>query len=344
MYRFFDSDGHLIVLRSDITAPIGRVISYVNLELPVKLSYSGKIFRTGEEMSGQQNEITQAGIELVGFPSLKAEVETLNCAYQILTALDIPDFHFEIGHADIYNALISSFSLDPFGEHTFKEYLLSKNISGLKSFVAENPGEFDAFIKELPYLYGNAPKVLAKAKDLLPNDTRILNAFSQMEELISKVKRIVGETELTVDLGMVPAMNYYTGLMFNGFADKVADTFLSGGRYDKLVQRGDKKVVPAAGMALNLDVLVNLKHKLGTLEPMKTASALIHYEWSDLMLAEKLYQETKQTQLSIFDALDEALEFAAHWSFEEVWYVNNGKVEVFNMREGDGKSLNDSTN
>ena len=40
-----------------------------------------------------------------------------------------------------------------------------------------------------------------------------------------------------LDLGMVPTMKYYTGLMIKGYSDQSASLIISGGRYDKLLPR-----------------------------------------------------------------------------------------------------------
>lgn len=334
LYRFFDNKGNLLALRSDMTTPIGRVVENTKLTLPVKLSYSGKIYRANEAMRGEQNEISQAGIELIGFSSVKAEVEALLCAYDILQTLQISDFHFEIGHAQIFHELVSVLSLTEGSIEEFRQMLESKNISGLKAFTEKYPSELDTFIQQLPFLFGFPEKVFTKARGLLPEGSFLRTAIDEMSLLLERVENSLADVVLTVDLGLVPTQGYYTGLLFNGFADKIADVFLRGGRYDELVQTDEQAVVPAVGMGINLDTLVDLQYRLNTLEVLKTPSIFIHYEdWQDLVIAEELQRQTLDSQLSLFETFEEAEEFAKLWQFSELWLLKNGEVTKLKVGE-----------
>jgi ATP phosphoribosyltransferase regulatory subunit len=54
---------------------------------------------------------------------------------------------------------------------------------------------------------------------------------------------------------MLAKKDYYTGVMFRVFSDKVPYAFLSGGRYDKLFERFDAGAVSAVGWALDVDAV-----------------------------------------------------------------------------------------
>jgi ATP phosphoribosyltransferase regulatory subunit len=49
-------------------------------------------------------------------------------------------------------------------------------------------------------------------------------------------------------------MNYYDGVIFKGFVNGIPDSILSGGRYDRLMERFGKKM-GAVGFAVYLDKL-----------------------------------------------------------------------------------------
>ena len=54
---------------------------------------------------------------------------------------------------------------------------------------------------------------------------------------------------------MVPRLNYYSGIIFKGYADGVGTTVLSGGRYDNLNATFGKDR-PAIGFSINLDSML----------------------------------------------------------------------------------------
>src|SRR5918994_4097091 len=67
-YRLFDDQGQVLVLRSDMTIPIARLVAarYANAELPLRLCYFQHAYRSVMRGSGQTREFLQAGIELIG--------------------------------------------------------------------------------------------------------------------------------------------------------------------------------------------------------------------------------------------------------------------------------------
>src|SRR4051812_41596733 len=69
-YRLFDEHGNVLVLRSDMTIPIARVVAtrYPNEPVPLRFSYIAHAYRAVKQHRGHPREILQAGIELVGAP------------------------------------------------------------------------------------------------------------------------------------------------------------------------------------------------------------------------------------------------------------------------------------
>ena len=69
-YRLFDEHGNVLVLRSDMTIPIARVVAtrYPSAPVPLRFFYLQHAYRAVRQHRGQPREILQAGIELVGAP------------------------------------------------------------------------------------------------------------------------------------------------------------------------------------------------------------------------------------------------------------------------------------
>ncbi|NVT57873.1 ATP phosphoribosyltransferase regulatory subunit [Listeria monocytogenes] len=331
LYRFFDEKGRLTVLRPDMTLPIGRVVSTTGVMLPLKLSYSGKIFRANEDFGGEQNEQTQAGIEIIGYPSIKAEIECILIGIGVLNALEIPNFQIELGHAAIYRRVTNLLNLSETAEIDFRLLIQNKSLTGIKRFVADNPSTLDDFILALPRLFGPATAILKQAKNLT-TDKGILTALREMETIVEAVSYTA---DISVDLGLVQDFHYYTGIIFRGYADLAADNFLSGRRYDHLLEQFTSASSPAVGLALNLDSLTTLQNRAGVIKKQVSTSLLIHYDLDAIQQAEKLMQETPNSELSFFETPTNAISFAKKWHIPAVIHVSRQGIQTIFQREAD---------
>ncbi|WP_193434324.1 ATP phosphoribosyltransferase regulatory subunit, partial [Streptococcus suis] len=103
--------GHLLSLRPDITSQVARVIASTRVQTPIKFSYSGKVFRSQEAMRGLENERTQAGIEIIGYPVQEAYAEAISSAKQALERSGLKDYKFEFSHAAILKTIFQQLEL-----------------------------------------------------------------------------------------------------------------------------------------------------------------------------------------------------------------------------------------
>ena len=79
------------------------------------------------------------------------------------------------------------------------------------------------------------------------------------------------EKYVTFDLGMLSELDYYTGIIFQGFTYDVGEPIANGGRYDKLIgQFGDEKASIGFGITIDLlhqalkrqDIAINVNYKV----------------------------------------------------------------------------------
>ena len=61
---------------------------------------------------------------------------------------------------------------------------------------------------------------------------------------------------ISFDLGLVSGLEYYTGLIFRGYAPGTGGAIVAGGRYDNLINDFGK-AIPATGFAVYVDALVS---------------------------------------------------------------------------------------
>ena len=256
-YHLFDKQGNLLSLRPDITSQIGRLIASTRVNVPVKFSYSGKVFKYNEELRGLSNEHTQAGIEIVGYDANEAILDALLSAKKALEIAGLRDYQFEFSHAHLLQTIFACLDIPDRARKELSLLIQDKNITGLNSFTQKYPSEFDQLICQLPYLFGSSQSVLERARSLTVNG-KILASLDQLEDLLSLLSDRISEVNL--DLAQIPAMPYYTGVMFKVFGDKVPDAFVSGGRYDKLFERFGAKKLTAVGWTIDIDSIYQAIH------------------------------------------------------------------------------------
>src|SRR4051794_36901324 len=87
-YRLFDEHGNVLVLRSDMTIPIARVVAtrYPTAPTPLRFYYLQHAYRAVRQHRGHPREILQAGIELVGAPGPEGTAEAVSVLCAALDA------------------------------------------------------------------------------------------------------------------------------------------------------------------------------------------------------------------------------------------------------------------
>src|ERR1700727_3367000 len=93
-YRVFDETGAVLVLRSDMTVPIARVVAtrYEHAEPPLRFCYFAHCYRGVAPARGQPRELLQAGIELIGSPAPDGTGGALAVLCDALGATGLPDY------------------------------------------------------------------------------------------------------------------------------------------------------------------------------------------------------------------------------------------------------------
>src|SRR5919112_2958367 len=106
LVRFPDRDGRILALRYDFTASLARVAAttFLSTDRPLRLSYSGMVYRQDPERGGRPREILQVGAELLGERDLTADVEVVQLTLRLLAAAGLQDFQLNLGHVGVLAA------------------------------------------------------------------------------------------------------------------------------------------------------------------------------------------------------------------------------------------------
>src|ERR1700721_2427182 len=114
-YRVFDETGAALVLRSDMTVPIARVVAtrYRPAEPPLRFCYFAHCYRRVRPQRGQPRELLQAGVELVGAPAPQGTAEALTVLCSALDAVGLRTYSVGLGDASLFPALLERVGVDP---------------------------------------------------------------------------------------------------------------------------------------------------------------------------------------------------------------------------------------
>ena len=255
MFKFFDNNGRMLALRPDLTTSVARIAATKPLgELPYRIAYSGSAFRNDETFSNdRRREFSQAGIELIGNGGTDADAEVIEIAIEALLKFGVKDFQIDMGHADYYKGLAEIAGLDPIVSDKLRANINDKDFVAIEGILdgIDIDEKLKEVFMELPKMFGGIETAVAAAKNPIIGE----KSRAALENLISVYEILKGkglDKYISTDLGMVPNLVYYTGIIVKGFAKGVAFPICSGGRYDNLTEKFGK-ALPATGIAIGIE-------------------------------------------------------------------------------------------
>ncbi|MDY5971425.1 MAG: ATP phosphoribosyltransferase regulatory subunit [Butyricicoccus sp.] len=253
MLKIVDRSGRICVVRPDNTTPIARVAAtrLDGAALPVRLYYSQKVFRSVSGDHGHKSEFLQIGAELIGADGPEADLDILSAAFQALDQTGAKRFRIELGHAEIYKALIDELGVDRPTAESIRRLIENKSFAALGDALApyqDKPAS--RALRAMPQLFGGAEVLDAVEK--LTGNVRVLGAVAYLRRVFAALTEAGYGESVMIDLGLVHEMDYYTGIMFRGYLGGAGAAILSGGRYNALCANFGKDL-PAAGFGIDVE-------------------------------------------------------------------------------------------
>ena len=260
---FTDTDGRLMALKPDVTLSIIKNTS--DSEFGVrKLHYQEHVYRPGKNDQGFR-EITQIGLECMGNVDTYCIFEVLLLAVKSLQSISNACV-LDISHMGLVSAALDESGLSVVGRQQVLEAIGNKNahevraicdreaVSSTKLVALKNLcGENGFVLSQLEILFGNVPEV------------------EQLRRLLTALEQS-GIDCVNVDFSVVNDMNYYNGIVFCGFVQGIPEGVLSGGQYDALMRKMNRKD-HAIGFAIYPALLERL------LQPRETERiSVLYYE------------------------------------------------------------------
>ena len=257
-YRFTGRDGRLLALRPEMTSLVARTVAtrFRERARPIRLSYSGEVFRWDEQRTGRQYEFHQIGLEHIGSSRLEADTEVLVVAIEALRRIGIEGFTITLGHVDFFNGVADHLALDRESRREMREIIDRKETERLGRFLEKytDPQSRDALCRLI--LLAGKRDIVDRARKLASNP-KSSAALARIERVYDIAEALAIDSHIDIDLGDVGGLDYYTGLTFKIYAPGLGSALGRGGRYDQLLEKFGR-AEPAVGFSLCLDWLARL--------------------------------------------------------------------------------------
>lgn len=282
LVRFLDPDtAEVLALRSDMTPQVARIVATrPGTPLPCRISYEGSVLRRARGRSSRQRQLSQTGVECVGWASPDADLEVLRVTLEALRDNGIRDVVVELSHAAPLRAALAG--VPAHAVDAVADGLARKDRAAWEHPLRALP-EVSRALSAVCALSGEATAVCALARDALRDlvDADTLADVASMERAARAVLTEGLATSVLADLGELRGQAYYTGSFFQVFVAGAPSAVAAGGRYDQLLA-GFGVDLPATGAGIDLDALASLcgEVELGEVErvvvagPSETRAAL----------------------------------------------------------------------
>ncbi len=257
VWKTFDPRGRVLVLRPDNTIPAVRIaVSRLKDEpLPLRLCYVQGVAAYPSDRASIPSESTQAGVELMGESSVLSDAEVIALSIESLKEAGLKEFQIDLGQVDFFKGFMQEAGLTVEQTEEFRRYVEEKNMLSMQLLLQECavPGEVQKRLMQLPQLYGGE-SVLDMAQALTHN-ALCEKAIDNLRGILRALDVYGCREYISIDLGMVHAVNYYSGMIFRGITGHLGQPLLSGGRYDGLPGQFGREM-PATGFGVSIDLLL----------------------------------------------------------------------------------------
>ena len=249
MYVFEDKGGRRLALRPEITAAVIRM--YINeakvAPKPLRWCYFADCFRYERPQKGRYRQFWQFGVELIGADTAAADAEVIMLAADMLNATGVR-YDLKVGHLSFMKNLLKDLELP--AQRRVMAHLDKKDFDGLRDTlrIMEKPDLADSLValigsRDLDEAFEIAGQV--PGKDRIEQTIAILDA---------------SEVRYSLNFGIARGLDYYTGTVFEGFADNLgAENQILGGGVYRLAHLFGGDDTASSGFAIGFDrVMVSL--------------------------------------------------------------------------------------
>ncbi|GAO99632.1 ATP phosphoribosyltransferase [Fructobacillus ficulneus] len=253
VFRLLGQSEENLVLRPDLTMPIARLVAATNHpDQFSQLYYFGDVFHPIDHLSGDYNQETQAGIELLGQADFAAEIRGLDIMLDFARTFGIIDVQVVLSDARLIDLILAPYNLGSDRQRELKASIEEKNLTVFRQ-ITDKISNFPGELANWPLAFGESGETVM---DELRNIEAVQEILANWQLLATHLHNYYPEVSLTVDLAGSSPQPYYTGTIIRGFVPSLGRYLFTGGRYDGLMKNKDQQGLPAFGLALKIETIL----------------------------------------------------------------------------------------
>jgi len=228
-------------LRFDLTVPLTRFYATNRASLPAvfKAIQMGPVWRAERPQKGRYRQFIQCDIDIIGDDSVLAEIELLTASLAALDAIGLESSVIRVNHRLLLAEVLDGLGVSE-ADRSSAMIIIDKldkiEISGVVTELTERFGEG----------VGNSAKSWLEGI-----------STSSVPSVLEPLFEAVG-SRLRFDPTLVRGMGYYTGTIFEIELPGSGSAIGGGGRYDGMVGRWLGTDVPAVGISIGFERVVEL--------------------------------------------------------------------------------------
>lgn len=267
MYHFEDAGQREIGLRYDLTVPLARFVAMHqnDVVMPFKRYHMAPVWRAEKPQRGRFREFWQCDADIVGVNSTLADAEALNTFVDAYRAIGLENAVVLINHRKLLEALAIMAGvpaenaagvfriidkLDKIGADKVRAELIT---FGASDDAADT-------ILRIITTQGNSIELLEMAEAELSSIEQGQLAIEELRTLLGHMESLgVPPENYRIDLALARGIDYYTGPVWEVQVEELNIGSLGGGgRYDGLVGTFLGRDIPATGISLGIERIIEV--------------------------------------------------------------------------------------
>ena len=252
-------------LRYDLTLPLSRY--YANnandLPSPFKALQMGNVWRADRPQRGRYRQFMQCDIDILGEPTILAEIELILATSTLVGKLDFENFTIRINDRRILKAMAAYSGFEADSYDTVFIILDKMDKIGLEGVEEElkKEGFPEEAVSKYLELFQKVTPDLEGVKYLKETLNGVLDekTADDLALIIESVETVrTANFKIVFDPTLVRGMSYYTGPIFEISIDGFSGSVGGGGRYDEMIGRFTGNQTPACGFSIGFERIVML--------------------------------------------------------------------------------------
>lgn len=264
-------------LRFDLTVPLARFYASNHAVLPTvfRSFHTGPVWRAERPQKGRYRQFVQCDVDILGEGSTLAEVEVILATADALKRLGLEGFTFRVNDRRLLSAVLVAAGIAP-DSHAQALITLDKvdkiGAEGVTAELTEKlSGGFDHDV--LGKVLSGAPLALDAGviASAMGGSDEAHQAAGDLCDWARAVVAVLGPESLVVDPTLVRGMGYYTGSIVEISHPDLGISLGGGGRYDGMIGRFLGTQVPAFGLSLGFERLLDVLPEVALDHPDRVA-------------------------------------------------------------------------